>query len=182
MKLILVALPCVSSFFLGLRPAPAPSAQCHVRMVDPEATRDSEGSYEEYIADRASGKTAGGSIEDSAAGYESFEKYNLDFDGGDSGGGVVGDGNTDLEDQHKEDRFKLKQLVKGRERLLKELRKELHKERKHRSDEKADAEWRPRNQRERAPGCPRSWRRRPCPQRAPCRQRRWSAAPLRPAA
>ena len=100
MKLILVALPCVSSFFLGLRPAPAPSAQCHVRMVDPEATRDSEGSYEEYIADRASGKTAGGSIEDSAAGYESFEKYNLDFDGGDSGGGVVGDGNTDLEDQH----------------------------------------------------------------------------------
>jgi hypothetical protein len=100
MKLLLVALPCVSGFFLGLRPAPAPSAQCHVRMMDPEATRDSEGSYEEYIADRASGKTAGGSIEDSAEAYAEFEKYNLDFDGGDSGGGVVGDGNTDLEDQH----------------------------------------------------------------------------------
>ena len=100
MKLLLVALPCVSGFFLGLRPAPAPSAQCHVRMMDSEATRDSEGSYEEYIADRASGKTAGGSIEDSAEGYAEFEKYNLDFDGGDSGGGVVGDGNTDLEDQH----------------------------------------------------------------------------------
>jgi len=100
MKLLLVALPCVSGFFLGLRPAPAPSAQCHVRMMDSEATRDSEGSYEEYIADRASGKTAGGSIEESAEGYAEFEKYNLDFDGGDSGGGVVGDGNTDLEDQH----------------------------------------------------------------------------------
>ena len=100
MRLLLV-LPCVSSFFVGLKPAPAPSARCLAHMRgDPEATRDSEGSYEAYVADRASGKSQYGSIEDAAADFAEFEKYNLDFDGGDSGGGVVGDGNTDLEDQH----------------------------------------------------------------------------------
>ena len=100
MRLLLV-LPCVSGFFVGLRPAPAPSARCLAHMRgDPEATRDSEGSYEAYVADRASGKSQYGSIEDAAADFAEFEKYNLDFDGGDSGGGVVGDGNTDLEDQH----------------------------------------------------------------------------------
>ena len=99
-KLLLVALPCVSSFFVSIRPAHAPTAQCLVRMRDSEATRDSEGSYEEYIKDRASGKTQGGSIEESEEGYKEFMKYDLDFDGGDSGGGVVGDGECDLEDQH----------------------------------------------------------------------------------
>ena len=96
MRLLLV-LPCVSGFFVGLRPAPAPSARCLAHMRgDPEATRDSEGSYEAYVADRAAGKSQYGSIEEAAADFEEFEKYNLDFDGGDSGGGVVGDGNTDL--------------------------------------------------------------------------------------
>ena len=100
MRLLLV-LPCVSGFFVGLKPAPAPSARCLAHMRgDPEATRDSEGTYEAYVADRASGKSQYGSIEDAAADFAEFEKYNLDFDGGDSGGGVVGDGNTDLEDQH----------------------------------------------------------------------------------
>jgi hypothetical protein len=32
--------------------------------------------------------------------YKSFKGIDQEFDGGDSGGGVVGDGNTDLEDQH----------------------------------------------------------------------------------
>ena len=99
MRLLLV-LPCVSGFFVGLRQPPAPSARCLARMQDPDATRDSEGSYEAYVADRASGNSQYGSIEDAAADFAEFEKYNLDFDGGDSGGGVVGDGNTDLEDQH----------------------------------------------------------------------------------
>ena len=100
LKVLFVALPCVSGFILGIRPTHTSPAQCLVRMMDPEATRDSEDSYEEYIKDRASGKAKGGSIEDAQEGYKEFEKYNLDFDGGDSGGGVVGDGNTDLEDQH----------------------------------------------------------------------------------
>jgi hypothetical protein len=34
------------------------------------------------------------------AGYRQFKGIDQEFDGGDSGGGVVGDGNTDLEDQH----------------------------------------------------------------------------------
>merc|ERR1719161_386506 len=32
--------------------------------------------------------------------YRQFKGIDQEFDGGDSGGGVVGDGNTDLEDQH----------------------------------------------------------------------------------
>jgi hypothetical protein len=32
--------------------------------------------------------------------YKKFKGIDQEFDGGDSGGGVVGDGNTDLEDQH----------------------------------------------------------------------------------
>jgi hypothetical protein len=100
MTLLFLALPCVRGFSLSIRPAHAPSAQRLACMRDSEATRDSEGSYEEYILNRASGAVQGGSIEAAAEAYKEFEKYDLDFDGGDSGGGVVGDGEMDLEDQH----------------------------------------------------------------------------------
>jgi len=56
--------------------------------------------YEAYMKARNAGTVQGGSIDEAMAGIKQFEKYDLDFDGGDSGGGVVGDGNTDLEDQH----------------------------------------------------------------------------------
>jgi len=52
-------------------------------------------SYEEYMKGR-------GDVELKALDqeYRKFKGLNQEFDGGDSGGGVVGDGNTDLEDQH----------------------------------------------------------------------------------
>lgn len=51
--------------------------------------------YEEYIASRGEGAMK--EIDDE---YRKFKGIDQEFDGGDSGGGVVGDGNTDLEDQH----------------------------------------------------------------------------------
>lgn len=57
-------------------------------------------SYEEYMRARNAGTVQGGSMDKAIEEIKEFEKYDLDFDGGDSGGGVVGDGNTDLEDQH----------------------------------------------------------------------------------
>jgi len=56
--------------------------------------------YDKYIQQRNAGHVKGPSMETAEAELKEFEKYDLDFDGGDSGGGVVGDGNTDLEDQH----------------------------------------------------------------------------------
>jgi len=59
---------------------------------DPEDTRDA---YEEYIKSRGEAELA--AVE---SGYRSFKGIDQEFDGGDSGGGAVGDGNMDLEDQH----------------------------------------------------------------------------------
>eukprot|EP00967_Tisochrysis_lutea_P000989 scaffold1287_cov32-Tisochrysis_lutea.AAC.1 len=51
---------------------------------------------------RQSGSLVGGTLDEAREGMEEFIKGggDMEFDGGDSGGGVVGDGNTDLEDQH----------------------------------------------------------------------------------
>jgi hypothetical protein len=59
-----------------------------------------ESDYEAYVRRRNSRQLEGGTMEEAEIGLIEFEKNDIDFDGGDSGGGVVGDGNTDLEDQH----------------------------------------------------------------------------------
>jgi hypothetical protein len=58
--------------------------------------------FENYLKARNEGRLTGGTIDEAMAGMEAFIAGGGDseFDGGDSGGGVVGDGNTDLEDQH----------------------------------------------------------------------------------
>eukprot|EP00183_Erythrolobus_madagascarensis_P004385 CAMPEP_0185857646 /NCGR_PEP_ID=MMETSP1354-20130828/29607_1 /TAXON_ID=708628 /ORGANISM="Erythrolobus madagascarensis, Strain CCMP3276" /LENGTH=339 /DNA_ID=CAMNT_0028559917 /DNA_START=45 /DNA_END=1064 /DNA_ORIENTATION=+ len=59
-------------------------------------------SYEEYMRERNAGMHQGGTMEEARQGLQSFLDGggDMEFDGGDSGGGVVGDGNVDLEDQH----------------------------------------------------------------------------------
>jgi len=54
-----------------------------------------ETDYEKYMRNRGAADVAA-----AEAGYRSFKGIDQEFDGGDSGGGVVGDGNVDLEDQH----------------------------------------------------------------------------------
>jgi hypothetical protein len=67
-----------------------------VASADEEATRDPpSSSYADYMASRSEVEKA-----QTDATYRSFKGIDQEFDGGDSGGGVVGDGNTDLEDQH----------------------------------------------------------------------------------
>jgi hypothetical protein len=84
-----------SGLLLGLRP-PSPA-----RVSVPPRMMPNSGSYEEYAKDRNTGAVQGGSIDETQEALKEWEKYaDMDFDGGDSGGGVVGDGNTDLEDQH----------------------------------------------------------------------------------
>jgi hypothetical protein len=61
-----------------------------VRMEEREKSE-----YEKYLEKRGAA-----SFEQAEADYRTFKGMNQEFDGGDSGGGVVGDGNTDLEDQH----------------------------------------------------------------------------------
>ena len=62
----------------------------------PSATTD----MDEYLKGRDTGRYQGGSNAKASEELKEWAKYDTDFDGGDSGGGVVGDGNTDLEDQH----------------------------------------------------------------------------------
>jgi len=81
----------VRSRSLDWKPQRVPHAPV-VMMVDPEDTRDA---YEEYIKSRGEAELAA-----AESGYRSFKGLDQEFDGGDSGGGVVGDGNVDLEDQH----------------------------------------------------------------------------------
>ena len=84
-----------SGLLLGLRP-PSPA-----RVSVPPRMMPNSGSYEEYAKQRNTGSVQGGSIEETQEALKEWEKFaDMDFDGGDSGGGVVGDGNTDLEDQH----------------------------------------------------------------------------------
>jgi len=79
-----------------LRPHCARGSLSAIRMSDDPAVTD----YEAYIRARDSGAVAGGTMESAQEGLIEFNKYDMDFDGGDSGGGVVGDGECDLEDQH----------------------------------------------------------------------------------
>lgn len=77
------------------RPQCARAALSAIRMNGPAIS-----DYDAYIRARDSGAVAGGSIEEAQVGLREHAKYDKDFDGGDSGGGVVGDGECDLEDQH----------------------------------------------------------------------------------
>lgn len=66
--------------------APAPRVGPLVRMQDSE--------WDKYLKSRGTAD-----VEAAEAEYRKFKGIDQEFDGGDSGGGVVGDGNTDLEDQ-----------------------------------------------------------------------------------
>ena len=97
----LLVLPTAGAFMLAptTRLASA-SARAGLCMTEEEPPEDY---YSTYVKDRKSGAynpDTAPSFEEAEKGYLEFEKYDTDFDGGDSGGGVVGDGNTDLEDQH----------------------------------------------------------------------------------
>jgi len=63
------------------------AAAAHISMEESE--------WEKYLAQRGMAD-----VEKAEAEYRTFKGIDQEFDGGDSGGGVVGDGNTDLEDQH----------------------------------------------------------------------------------
>uniref|UniRef100_A0A7S3S7A6 MSP domain-containing protein n=1 Tax=Emiliania huxleyi TaxID=2903 RepID=A0A7S3S7A6_EMIHU len=94
------------ALFAGGRPVARPAvAFCssRVALADQDATRDASGtSWKEYARQREAGQLQGGSIDQAKADIQVFidSGGDMEFDGGDSGGGVVGDGNTDLEDQH----------------------------------------------------------------------------------
>lgn len=81
---------------LPIPQAAAVTSRCAIpTMAEPEF-------YQEYLKQRNQGTVQGGTVEEAVEGIKEFIKGGGDseFDGGDSGGGVVGDGNTDLEDQH----------------------------------------------------------------------------------
>uniref|UniRef100_A0A7S1XHY3 Uncharacterized protein n=1 Tax=Erythrolobus australicus TaxID=1077150 RepID=A0A7S1XHY3_9RHOD len=63
---------------------------------------DQPTSYEEYMRARNAGRYQGGTMDEARKNMQAFLDGggDMEFDGGDSGGGVVGDGNMDLEDQH----------------------------------------------------------------------------------
>ena len=101
-RVALLVLPTAGAFMLAptTRLASAWQARGGLCMKEQEPPEDY---YSTYVKDRKSGAynpDTAPSFEEAEKGYLEFEKYDTDFDGGDSGGGVVGDGNTDLEDQH----------------------------------------------------------------------------------
>lgn len=87
---------------LALGGASALLAGIRTVVVPLQVAMSSPSSWDEYMKERQKGTLAGGTIDESNAAMEAFLKGGGDseFDGGDSGGGVVGDGNTDLSDQH----------------------------------------------------------------------------------
>ncbi|KAL1500381.1 hypothetical protein AB1Y20_013038 [Prymnesium parvum] len=92
MKLaVLLAVP-TAAFLVGPAPlAPAVrSLRAPVSMAERELSE-----YEKYKLKRGEA-----SFEEAETTYRQFKGIDQEFDGGDSGGGVVGDGNTDLQDQH----------------------------------------------------------------------------------
>jgi len=77
-------------------PKAADFARGHGLLMRDGDTRDGSGDpYEEYMRSRSSAE-----LDQIESGYRSFKGIDQEFDGGDSGGGAVGDGNMDLEDQH----------------------------------------------------------------------------------
>ena len=102
MRVAALLLPTAGAFMLA--PAPRLSTwQSRGDLCMKDVVEEPTDYYEEYVKERKSGKVSSKtapSFEEAEKGYLEFEKYDTDFDGGDSGGGVVGDGNTDLEDQH----------------------------------------------------------------------------------
>lgn len=75
-------------------PSPLGRPATFVRVAT-AAVRMEESEYEKYVNGRGASDMAASDAE-----YRKFKGIDQEFDGGDSGGGVVGDGNTDLEDQH----------------------------------------------------------------------------------
>eukprot|EP00188_Purpureofilum_apyrenoidigerum_P000214 Plantae.Rhodophyta-Purpureofilum_apyrenoidigerum.ctg10856.p1 GENE.Plantae.Rhodophyta-Purpureofilum_apyrenoidigerum.ctg10856~~Plantae.Rhodophyta-Purpureofilum_apyrenoidigerum.ctg10856.p1 ORF type:complete len:343 (-),score=53.23 Plantae.Rhodophyta-Purpureofilum_apyrenoidigerum.ctg10856:139-1167(-) len=71
------------------------------------AAEDVPSTWEEYVKKREQGGLHGGTMKEAQTGMLSFIAGggDMEFDGGDSGGGVVGDGNCDLEDQHNSTEF-----------------------------------------------------------------------------
>jgi len=94
--LVLALAPGASALMAGVRPFAAPRTRLAMADQTPGMT------WEEYVKQRDSGAVVGGTMDQANADMAAFIKGggDMEFDGGDSGGGVVGDGNTDLEDQH----------------------------------------------------------------------------------
>ena len=89
----ILALPLAAeAFSFGVMPAPHLGRTAALSMGT---------EFEEYLAKRNAGQFAGqASLAETEKELIEWEKYDIDFDGGDSGSGAVGDGNCDLEDQH----------------------------------------------------------------------------------
>eukprot|EP00179_Madagascaria_erythrocladioides_P007208 CAMPEP_0198313584 /NCGR_PEP_ID=MMETSP1450-20131203/4554_1 /TAXON_ID=753684 ORGANISM="Madagascaria erythrocladiodes, Strain CCMP3234" /NCGR_SAMPLE_ID=MMETSP1450 /ASSEMBLY_ACC=CAM_ASM_001115 /LENGTH=342 /DNA_ID=CAMNT_0044016593 /DNA_START=143 /DNA_END=1171 /DNA_ORIENTATION=- len=83
-------------------PTPRLASQPRRASVTMAAGGGNPTSWDDYVKQRQSGGLQGGTMDEAKAGMQSFIDGggDMEFDGGDSGGGVVGDGNTDLEDQH----------------------------------------------------------------------------------
>jgi hypothetical protein len=85
--LVMVVLAVSGRALTSRRPAP--------RARPLFAKEPSSTSFDEYLRQRGQQD-----VDKAQEEYKSFKGIDQEFDGGDSGGGVVGDGNTDLEDQH----------------------------------------------------------------------------------
>ena len=77
--------------FLAAQEAREAKAAQEAREAKAAETRDSANSrsYSDYLAARDAGTVQGGSTAEAVAAMIEFEKYDSDFDGGDSGGGSV---------------------------------------------------------------------------------------------
>ena len=88
LALLCASLGAACAFIVA--PVPASPATSRVTCARMEMSE-----YEKYRLERGES-----SFQEAEAEYKKFKGIDQEFDGGDSGGGVVGDGNTDLEDQH----------------------------------------------------------------------------------
>jgi len=93
---VMISLIAVVSGFVATSPlAPATSVATGVSPRFGTVRLNEPSEWEKYAASRGTADLDATDRE-----YRQFKGIDQEFDGGDSGGGVVGDGNTDLEDQH----------------------------------------------------------------------------------